>query len=287
MAEDGWRLVSFDYSQVELRILAHCSGEPALAEAFRRGEDVHRATAAEVFGMEPADVDRETRDRAKAVNFGIVYGISDFGLSEQLNIPRADARAYIDTYLARYPRVRSFIDTTIATAAQDGLRHHAARPAPPHPRAGGPHRAAAPARRAAGREHGHPGLARPTSSRWRWCARTRRSPRPGLRARLILQIHDELLLEAPEDEVERAVGARARGDGRRPTPSTRRSPSTSGVGETWLDAKSDGPAASDGAGGPGGRFDGRPRGGRSKVVAAPGTSGLAGGGRDGARRYLS
>ena len=120
VAEAGWRLVSCDYSQVELRILAHCSGEPALADAFRRGEDVHRATAAEVFGMAPADVDRDTRDRAKAVNFGIVYGISDFGLSEQLDIPRADARAYIDTYLARYPRVRSFIDTTIAAAAQDG-----------------------------------------------------------------------------------------------------------------------------------------------------------------------
>ena len=120
VAEAGHRLVSCDYSQVELRILAHCSGEPALAEAFRRGEDVHRATAAEVFGMAPADVDRDTRDRAKAVNFGIVYGISDFGLSEQLNIPRADARAYIDTYLARYPRVRNFIDTTIAAAAQDG-----------------------------------------------------------------------------------------------------------------------------------------------------------------------
>ena len=71
--------------------------------------------------MEPADVDRTVRDRAKAVNFGIVYGISDFGLSEQLSIPRADAQAYIDTYLARYPRVRSFIDTTIAAAAQDGF----------------------------------------------------------------------------------------------------------------------------------------------------------------------
>jgi DNA polymerase-1 len=114
-------LISCDYSQVELRILAHCSREPALADAFRRGEDVHRATAAEVFGMQPADVDRTTRDRAKAVNFGIVYGISDFGLSEQLNIPRADARAYIDAYLARYPRVRSFIDTTVAAAAQDGF----------------------------------------------------------------------------------------------------------------------------------------------------------------------
>ena len=120
VAPEGWRLASFDYSQVELRILAHCSGEPTLAAAFRAGEDVHRATAAEVFGMDPADVDRQTRDRAKAVNFGIVYGISAFGLSEQLNIDREEAQAYIDTYLARYPRVRSFIDSTIAAAAQDG-----------------------------------------------------------------------------------------------------------------------------------------------------------------------
>ena len=157
MAEAGWRLVSCDYSQVELRILAHCSGEPALADAFRRGEDVHRATAAEVFGMAPADVDRATRDRAKAVNFGIVYGISDFGLSEQLNIPRADARAYIDTYLARYPRVRSFIDTTIADAAQDGYVTTLLGRRRADPGARRAHGAAAPARRAPGREHGHPG----------------------------------------------------------------------------------------------------------------------------------
>ena len=120
IAPEGSKLASFDYSQVELRILAHCSKEPTLADAFRAGEDVHRATAAEVFGMDPADVDRQTRDRAKAVNFGIVYGISAFGLSEQLDIGRDEAQAYIDTYLARYPRVRSFIDSTIASAAQDG-----------------------------------------------------------------------------------------------------------------------------------------------------------------------
>ena len=155
--DPGWVLVSCDYSQVELRILAHCSGEPALADAFRRGEDVHRATAAEVFGMAPADVDRQTRDRAKAVNFGIVYGISDFGLSEQLGIPRADARNYIDAYLARYPRVRSFIDTTIAAAAQDGFVTTLLGPAPADPGADRRDGAAAPAGRAPGGQHGHPG----------------------------------------------------------------------------------------------------------------------------------
>ena len=155
--DPGWKLISCDYSQVELRILAHVSGEPALADAFRRGEDVHRATAAEVFGMQPADVNRTTRDRAKAVNFGIVYGISDFGLSDQLGIPRADARLYIDAYLARYPRVRSFIDTTIAAAAQDGYvtTLFGRRRAIPELRRA--HGAAAPARRAPRREHDHPG----------------------------------------------------------------------------------------------------------------------------------
>ena len=150
-------VVSCDYSQVELRILAHVSGEPALADAFRRGEDIHRATAAEVFGMAPADVDRTTRDRAKAVNFGIVYGISDFGLADQLNIPRADAGAYIEAYLARYPRVRSFIDRTVAAAAQDGFVTTLFGRRRPIPELGGRDGAAAPARRAAGGQHGHPG----------------------------------------------------------------------------------------------------------------------------------
>ncbi len=120
VATPGMVLMSLDYSQVELRILAHCSGEPALRKAFREGADVHAATAAEVFGVAPEDVDRTLRDRAKAVNFGIVYGISDFGLSEQLGISRADARAYIDAYLARYPDVEAFIARTIEAATAEG-----------------------------------------------------------------------------------------------------------------------------------------------------------------------
>jgi DNA polymerase I len=121
VASDGMVLMSCDYSQVELRILAHCSGEPALREAFAAGHDVHAATAAEVFGVPLDAMPREVRDRAKAVNFGIIYGISDFGLSEQLGISRADAREYIATYLARYPRVEAFVASTIAEATEDGF----------------------------------------------------------------------------------------------------------------------------------------------------------------------
>ena len=200
--DPGWLLISCDYSQVELRILAHCSGEPALADAFRRGEDVHRATAAEVFGLDPADVDRATRDRAKAVNFGIVYGIQDFGLSEQLNIPRADARAYIDLYLARYPRVRSFIDTTIANAAQEGFVTTLLGRRRAIPELGGRHGAAAPAGRAPGGQHDHPGDGR----RHHQGGDGRRAPRPW---------REEGLRGAPDPADPRRAAARGPGGGGR------------------------------------------------------------------------
>ncbi|MGD9573020.1 MAG: DNA polymerase I [Thermoleophilia bacterium] len=236
VTEPGWVLVSCDYSQVELRILAHISGEPALADAFRRGEDVHRATAAEVFGMAPADVDRVTRDRAKAVNFGIVYGISDFGLADQLSIPRADARNYIDAYLARYPRVRSFIDTTIAAAAQDGY-----------------------VTTLFGRRRAIPELAGRTVQQRQLGERLAVNTviqgtaadiikaamvaahdalaAEGLEARIILQIHDELLLEAPAEEAARAASV-VRQAMVAAYPLDPPLAVDVGTGETWLDAKS-------------------------------------------------
>ena len=103
-----------------MRILAHVSGEPKLREAFARGEDIHAATAAEVLGKEQATLTKDERNIAKMVNFGIIYGISAFGLAENLEIPRDEAQTYIDTYLARFPLVQDFIQRTIEQASHDG-----------------------------------------------------------------------------------------------------------------------------------------------------------------------
>ncbi|MGA2740206.1 MAG: DNA polymerase I, partial [Bryobacteraceae bacterium] len=110
----GWKLIVADYSQIELRLLAHMSRDAVLVEAFRNGEDIHTRTAAEVMGVPPLMVTPEARRNAKAVNFGIVYGISAFGLAAQLGIPQRDAQSYIESYFARYAGVRKFIDATIA-----------------------------------------------------------------------------------------------------------------------------------------------------------------------------
>ena len=131
IAEEGHRLLSADYSQIELRILAHVSGEPKLREAFERGEDIHTATAAEVLGVDPAKLTSGQRSIAKMINFGIVYGISAYGLSENLEIPRDEAQRYIDAYLARFPHVQDFIARTIEQAGAGRLRHVAARAPPP------------------------------------------------------------------------------------------------------------------------------------------------------------
>lgn len=113
-------LVSADYSQIELRILAHLCGDPALIKAFQEGADIHRFTAAEVLGKAPEEVTSEERSHAKAVNFGIIYGISDFGLSRDLGISRKAAKDYIDLYFSRYPKVRSYMDEVIAKAHEEG-----------------------------------------------------------------------------------------------------------------------------------------------------------------------
>ena len=118
---DGDRLLlSADYSQVELRLMAHLSGDEDMIAAFSHGEDIHTATAAKLFGVPPEQVTREQRRRAKTANFGIIYGISAFGLAQRLNIPRAEAKEIIDGYFATYPGVRRYIDRVIADAREKG-----------------------------------------------------------------------------------------------------------------------------------------------------------------------
>ena len=109
-----------DYSQIELRIMAHLSGDPGLMKAFQEDVDVHRATASEVFDVSYDEVDKDHRRAAKAINFGLMYGMSAFGLSRQLKIGRAEAQAYMDTYFMRYPGVQQFMEDTRARAREQG-----------------------------------------------------------------------------------------------------------------------------------------------------------------------
>lgn len=121
--DDGFLLLAADYSQIELRIMASLSGDAGLREAFARGQDIHTATAARVYGVDEDAVDGEMRRRAKMVNFGIIYGISAFGLAQRLGIPRGDAAEIIDAYFTRYPGVKAYMDRTIEEARESGFVH--------------------------------------------------------------------------------------------------------------------------------------------------------------------
>jgi len=198
---EGWKLVVADYSQIELRLLAHMSGDPLLVEAYRNGDDIHTLTAAEVLGIHPLMVTPEARRSAKAVNFGIVYGISPFGLAAQLGITRGEAEKYIRNYFDRYQGVRRFIDETIAQVRQTGVT-----------------------RTLFGRERPIPDINSRNSNARGFAERTAvNSPLQGTAADLIklamvridaalaagayrsamlLQVHDELVFECPPEEVE-------------------------------------------------------------------------------------
>jgi DNA polymerase-1 len=121
VAPKGWLIMACDYSQIELRIMAHLSGDPGLLKAFRDEVDIHQATASEVFGIPYEEVDSSQRRAAKAINFGLMYGMSAFGLSRQLSIGRAEAKAYMDTYFMRYPGVQKFMEDTRLTAREQGF----------------------------------------------------------------------------------------------------------------------------------------------------------------------
>jgi DNA polymerase-1 len=200
IAEPGHLLVSADYSQIELRLLAHVADIPVLRESFARGEDIHARTASEVFGIPMAGMDPMTRRRAKAINFGIIYGISGFGLARQLGITPGEARTYIDAYFARYPGIRIYMERTKEEARINGYV------STPY-----------------GRRCWVPGIADKNPARRGYAERQAinaplqggaadiikramvRLPKAlkeaGLRSRLLLQVHDELLFEAPEAEV--------------------------------------------------------------------------------------
>lgn len=200
VAETGSLLVAADYSQIELRVLAHMSGDPALLEAFRSGADVHTRTAAEVLGVAPELVAPADRSKAKAVNFGIIYGLSAFGLAKQLHIPQGSARKYIELYFARYEGVKRFIDETIERTRQAGCSRTLfgrRRPVPDleskNPTARGfAERIAvnSPIQGTAADLIKKAMVAVDASLR-----------REGLQARMLLQVHDELVVEAPEAEV--------------------------------------------------------------------------------------
>jgi len=201
VAPPGHFLLSCDYSQIELRLLAHFSGDEGLIGAFLRGEDVHRATAAEVFRVSPEGVTEEMRDRAKVVNFGVAYGISPYGLSQALGIEQPEAKALIESYFSRFPGVRRYWEEVVARAREEGL-----------------------VRTLFGRIRPLPEIRSKNYARRSFAERTaintplqgtaadiikkamvdldRELSRRGMKAALVLQVHDELILEVPEEELE-------------------------------------------------------------------------------------
>ncbi|TAK43419.1 MAG: DNA polymerase I [Betaproteobacteria bacterium] len=202
VAPPGWKIVSADYSQIELRIMAHLSGDEGLRHAFAHDLDVHRATAAEVFGLPLAQVSADERRTAKVINFGLIYGMSGFGLAQSLGIERATAQAYIDSYFARYPGVKRFMDATRERARRDGFVEtvFGRRLWLPETQSGSPAR-----RQGAERAAINAPMQGTAADLIKlsmiavhdWLAREK------LRTRLIMQVHDELVLEVPQPELEK------------------------------------------------------------------------------------
>ncbi len=134
VAETGKVLVSLDYSQIELRILAHIAGIDALKQAFKEGQDIHALTASEMFDVPLDEMTPDIRRKAKAINFGVIYGISGFGLARNLRIPRSEAQGFIDRYFERFPGIKDYMDDTIEFAQETRLRANPVRPQDPHAR---------------------------------------------------------------------------------------------------------------------------------------------------------
>ena len=203
IAEPGNVLVSLDYSQIELRLLAHIADIEALKQAFAEGRDIHAATASEIFGVPIEDMDPATRRKAKAINFGVIYGISAFGLSNNLRIPRDEAKAFIDAYFEKFPGIRDYMDRTVATAKSQGYvetvfgrKIHTPDINAKGPKAGFQQRAAinAPIQGSAADVIRRAMIRIPPA-----LAKAR------LSAKMLLQVHDELIFETPEGEVEETI----------------------------------------------------------------------------------
>jgi DNA polymerase I len=236
VAEQGHRLLSADYSQIELRILAHVSGEPKLRDAFLRGEDIHTATAAEVLGKDPVTLTKDERNVAKMINFGIVYGISAFGLSENLDIPKEEAQSYIDAYLSRFPRVQAFIARTIAQAAEDGYATSLLGRRRPVPEL----RASNRQTRGFGERVAVNFVMQGSNAdmiKVAMVAIHTRLRNEGRGARMVLQVHDELLVEVPETEIS-AVRELVREEMCGAYPLDPPLAVDVGVGDDWAEAKS-------------------------------------------------
>ena len=199
--QEGCVFLDADYSQIELRVLAHLSGDPGLIEAYQKGQDIHRSTASKVFHTPYDEVTDLQRRNAKAVNFGIVYGISAFGLSQDLDISRKEAQGYIDQYFAMYPAIKSYLDGLVESARNDGVSvtmFGRRRPVPELTSSNF-------MQRSFGERVAMNAPIQGTAADIIKIAMLRVSERlkqEGLRARVVLQVHDELLVETPQEEVE-------------------------------------------------------------------------------------
>ncbi len=200
VADDGCRLLSADYNQIEPRILAHLAQDPVLIGAFARGDDIHTATAAEIFGLPAAQITKDMRRVAKTVNFGIIYGISPYGLSSQLGITQQEARKYIDAYFTRFEGVKAFLEKTVADAKEKGYVTTMLGRRRPIPEL----RSGDPAQRGMGERMAMNTPIQGTAADVIKLAMLGVHRRlAGTGTKMILQVHDELIFEVREAEVER------------------------------------------------------------------------------------
>ena len=235
IARPGWTLVDADYSQIELRLLAHISGDETMRQAFRTGEDIHRVTASQVFDVPFDQVTPLQRSRAKAVNFGIVYGISKFSLAQDIGVSVAEAGQYMDNYLAKYHGVRDYMHAVVEKAREDGYvtTLYGRRRSLPELRAANHNL------RAFGERVALNMPVQGTAADIMKLAMIRADARlraEGLQARLLLQVHDELIAECPPEEAETVKTLLCQEMERAASLSV---PLTAqaGTGRSWYDAK--------------------------------------------------